>query len=113
MKTEESPKHVPKRVQLFIAGDEKRTPFSAETMNELVRPINRVNNIVVGQGLQIKYSDSNVLIWLKGTPEPQAPTQPDGNPFSGSSGSPVTGGEFIPQNGRFRNGSGFLRLMAA
>jgi len=25
----------------------------------------------------------------------------------------VTGGEFIPQNGRFRNGSGFLRLMAA
>ena len=25
----------------------------------------------------------------------------------------VTGGEFIPQNGRFRNGSGFLLLMAA
>jgi len=77
-----TPKHVPKRIPEFMAGDEKRTPFSAETMNELIRPINRVNNIIVSSALQIKYSDSNVWIGLKGDKPPTGFPQDNTNPFS-------------------------------
>src|SRR5437867_5310173 len=94
-----SPKHVPRRVSEFVVGDEKRTLFSADTANELVRPINRINNIIVGPGLQVKYSDSNVAIWLKGTEEPKGSIQPPGfNPSGsqGSTGSMVWRGEWNP-----------------